>query len=162
MRDEAKPIPGAPGYTAHASGVIFGLNARPLKPLMASRRYPAVSIYDVNGRPKSVPIHLLMLRAFVGPKPSPSHEARHLNGVPTDNRAENLAWGTRAENVEDKMRHGKALAVRRARAKLSLSAAEDIRARLAAGESGKAIARHYGVDPRTVTFIKRGKIWVAP
>lgn len=36
--------------------------------------------------------------AFVGPRPAGCAGARHLNGIQTDNRLENLAWGTAAEN----------------------------------------------------------------
>lgn len=51
-------------------------------------------------------VHALMLAAFVGPRPDPESEIRHLNGDPSDNRIENLAYGTHAENVADMMRHG--------------------------------------------------------
>lgn len=58
-----------------------------------------------SGRRKMVYVHALVLEAFVGPRPE-GLEGRHRNGVPDDNRAENLEWGTRAENVLDSVRHG--------------------------------------------------------
>lgn len=33
-------------------------------------------------------------------------ECRHLNDIKTDNRIENLKWGTRQENVSDKIKNG--------------------------------------------------------
>jgi hypothetical protein len=33
-------------------------------------------------------------------------ECRHRNGNPTDNRPENLAWGTPTQNALDKILHG--------------------------------------------------------
>ena len=57
------------------------------------------------GRGNSRCVHELVLLAFVGAKP-PKHECRHLNGDPADNRLENLAWGTRSENIKDAVAHG--------------------------------------------------------
>lgn len=51
-------------------------------------------------------VHNLMLEAFVGPRPTPAHEGRHINGIPDDNRIENLAWGTRREQRLDDLRNG--------------------------------------------------------
>lgn len=50
-------------------------------------------------------IHHLVLEAFVGPRPA-GMECRHLNGMPDDNRLENLRWGTSSENSLDVVRHG--------------------------------------------------------
>lgn len=50
-------------------------------------------------------VHHLVLETFVGPCPS-GYEARHLNGNPGDNRACNLAWGSRVEQIADQKRHG--------------------------------------------------------
>ncbi len=50
-------------------------------------------------------VHQFVLEAFAGPRPD-GMVARHLNGDPTDNRPENLAWGTQSENMADAVRHG--------------------------------------------------------
>lgn len=50
-------------------------------------------------------IHRLVLLAFLD-RDSVNRETRHLNGVPSDNRLENLRWGTSAENHLDSMQHG--------------------------------------------------------
>lgn len=51
-------------------------------------------------------VHRLVAEAFHGPAPE-GHEVRHLNGDSHDNRASNLRWGTRAENMQDMVRHGR-------------------------------------------------------
>jgi hypothetical protein len=52
-----------------------------------------------------IPIHRLVLSAFVGPLPE-GLVSRHLNGNAADNRLDNLAYGTQKENVQDAIRHG--------------------------------------------------------
>lgn len=50
-------------------------------------------------------VHRLVLEAFIGPCPS-GMECRHLDGNPSNNRLENLLWGTPLENANDRRRHG--------------------------------------------------------
>lgn len=64
-----------------------------------------VQIYDANHKKWSVGIHRLMLLAFVGG--GEGLEACHRNGISSDNRLENLYWGTHADNMRDMLRHGK-------------------------------------------------------
>ena len=64
------------------------------------KEYHAVS---ANG--KTVKVAVLMLLAWVGPKPFPKAVSRHLNDDSLDDRIENLAWGTQLENMEDAERN---------------------------------------------------------
>jgi hypothetical protein len=50
-------------------------------------------------------VHHLVAEAFHGPRPNYLAVARHLNDVKTDNRLENVAWGTRKENAADMRRN---------------------------------------------------------
>jgi len=51
-------------------------------------------------------VHILVCEAFHGPKPNWADCVRHLNGDFSDNRAENLSWGTWIEQSEDRKKHG--------------------------------------------------------
>jgi hypothetical protein len=51
-------------------------------------------------------VHQLVAEAFCGPKPFEDAEARHLNDRRLDNRAINLAWGSRSQNAKDAVRNG--------------------------------------------------------
>jgi len=46
--------------------------------------------------------------AFIGPYP-PGQETRHLDGDPLNNSVGNLCYGTRAENMQDRVRHKRAI-----------------------------------------------------
>lgn len=59
-----------------------------------------------NGRLRGVQAHVLVLEAFIGPRPSPEMDACHGNGDPSDNRLENLRWDTKSANAFDTVRHG--------------------------------------------------------
>lgn len=70
------------------------------------RSYPYVGL-AINQAVKHCYVHTLVCEAFYGPRPSPVHDVRHLNGDPLDNRLENLRWGTKKENQQDTIRHGR-------------------------------------------------------
>lgn len=61
----------------------------------------------LDGKRKKFFIHRLVCTLFHGPRPSDKHEVRHIDGNSLNNCYDNLAWGTRKENAEDRDRHGK-------------------------------------------------------
>lgn len=67
--------------------------------------YPRVTL-SVAGKARVRRVHRLVIEAFGPPRPQGRSEVRHLNGNRVDNRVENLAWGTTAENQADRIRHG--------------------------------------------------------
>lgn len=52
-------------------------------------------------------VHRLVTAAFIGPCPE-GMQVRHLDGNPVNNALSNLAYGTPAEDHQDKLRHGTA------------------------------------------------------
>lgn len=60
---------------------------------------------DICG--KTYLLHTVILETFVGKRPK-GMQCRHLDGDPTNNKLENLKWGTAKENSDDKVIHGTA------------------------------------------------------
>lgn len=63
-----------------------------------------------TGRMPTCSVHVLVLEAFVGPRPKGLH-ACHRDDDPTNNLLGNLRWGSRADNADDSVangRHGQA------------------------------------------------------
>jgi hypothetical protein len=132
-----------------------------LKPAVANRCGHLVVVLCVGGRCRRMFVHRLVLTAVVGPCP-PGMECRHLNGDPADNRIENLVWGTRTENMADKLRHGTTFHPRGEQngcAKLTEANVIEIRTLLAQRLTCAEIGRRFGVDRATISDIKRGKHW---
>lgn len=113
---EYRTVPGFPGYRAGDDGSIWscwgntgwgehGLTNvwKRVSTPPGAKGYLRCNMVN-DGRIKSVRIHRVILEAFVGPCPE-GMECRHLNGIRTDNRLVNLAWGTRKENIDDKVKH---------------------------------------------------------
>jgi hypothetical protein len=101
-------------------------------------------------------VHELVLLAFEGPKP-PKMEARHLNGIESDNIRSNLKWDTRGNNTRDKKWHKGAKTY-----KLHPDQIKDIKRELANPYYGigVALAAKYSVSDCTISCIKRRKIHI--
>jgi hypothetical protein len=67
--------------------------------------YPVVGLYRGGKRVESRTVHSIVAEAFLGPCP-PGLEVRHLDGDSRNARADNLEYGTRGENMLDRVRHG--------------------------------------------------------
>lgn len=113
--DNWKDIPGYAGkYQISRCGEVRSLSRadsmgrrwaeRILKPATVRGGYLIVAL-SKNGKAKTRLIHRLLLETFSGPCPD-SMEARHLDGDASNNRLDNLAWGTPTENYRDRDRHG--------------------------------------------------------
>ena len=160
---DAREIAGFPGYAVTACGQIFSRNHptgplrwfRPLKGCVNKKGYRGLTLCNDEGHfPKRV--HRLVAEAFL-PNPDALPCVRHLNGIPSDNRAENLAWGTYAENEADKISHG----TWDARRVGKLSKLQIAQARQCArdGISQESIAKQFGVSRPTITRLLNGKTW---
>jgi hypothetical protein len=161
--EHARPIPGLPEYEITSDGRIFS-KRNPRKVVEISRWKNADGYLCVTLQPSPTQkitrrVHQLVLLTYRGPKPSSDHICRHLNGCRTDNRVENLAWGTVAENAADQVTHGTASWLRRGierpSTKLTDDAAREIAARANRGEDPRALADEFGISLRWVTVLSR-------
>lgn len=85
-------------------GIGRRVNARVLRPGVATNGYPLVSLWR-EGRGSSQFVHHLVAAAFIGPRP-PGMDICHEDGNRLNHVASNLRYDTRAANLADARRHG--------------------------------------------------------
>jgi hypothetical protein len=134
-------IPGFPGYKIDKLGNIYSQKGNLLKFHQEGRGYRRVCVLKRKGnKSRSVLVHRLMAITFLGTAPTPFHQVRHLNGDPTCNSIENLAWGTAKENAADRIRHGRKTGKP---SKFGVREREEMRNLLRAGVALKSIASKF-------------------
>ena len=112
-------------------------------------KYGHVSVI-LGWRTPGRPVHHIVAETFLGPRPE-GHVVCHNNGNPTDNRLENLRYGTYSENAADIYRQ------RGKKYKLSIDDVQEIRRLLKEGTlSQTEIGKMFGVTPNAISGIKRG------
>ena len=98
--------PGNPGWIVSNRGTVLSelMKRGSWRPIgsIEEHGYHAMR----TGAGKKFYAHRLVALAFLGEPPPGKYLVRHLNGNKLDNRVENLAWGTDAENMADSVRLG--------------------------------------------------------
>jgi hypothetical protein len=115
--------------------------------------YLAVVLYT-RGVPKTESINILVLQAFVGPKPD-GEECLHLDDCKIHNHLDNLKWGTHAENIAMR-NHAKG--EKQGSSKLTKASILEIRA-MRPTHTLQSIADKFSIHNTTVSGIVRGKAW---
>jgi hypothetical protein len=162
---EYRDLPQYPGYKFFADGRIRSKVNNWLSPSPTSGklRYLKVTLQVENGEWETCQIHTLICTAFHGAKPFPGAQVRHLDGNSFNNRADNLCWGTAAENHADQKRHGTRWDNRGEKhplAKLTREQAQEIRQRYAAGGiTHRELGAEYGISRERAGEIARGEGW---
>lgn len=153
-------IPGFDGYEASSLGRIRRVRdynstwaGRVLSPRVTAKGYEYV-VPSVRNERRTMKIHRLVCLAFHGEAPPGAECVRHLDGDPSNNRPENLVWGTAAENAADTLRHG-----RQHNSHLTADDVREIRRLREAGVSGLEVAGMFGISPPSVSAIFKRRTW---
>lgn len=154
------PIIEYPGYYVDIDGNVLSSkrgSLRPLKPIVARDGHLYVFLYR-DGLMSKEWVHRLILTTFTR-NPFPNEECRHLNGNPSDNRLGNLVWGTRQDNANDRMRHGRyAVGENAVSHKLTECDVLEIRRRCGS-DSLRQLGKEYGVSHTAIRRAMNGTTW---
>lgn len=160
-------VEGFPLYAVTTCGRIFSRNGYPAikqtfterKPGRDKKGYLGITLCAGADHHKWIRVHRLVAQVFI-PNPLRLPCVRHLNGVPSDNRVSNLAWGTYKENEEDKHAHG--TWDTRRNGKLTEEMRNQAGSLAGSGMTHAQIAIIFGVSRPTITRCLNQVTWSGP
>lgn len=153
-------IPNHPGYAVTETGEVWSCRRRGRGPeynstwhhVKGSVSLRGYMIVQIRYRKKMTIryVHQLVLETFVGPRPDKT-ECCHADGDRTNNRLENLRWGSRQDNIIDAIFH------ETRPHKIPNTEVSIIRQLHYSGQSLKQIANQYSVTKQAIWLIVKGK-----
>ena len=153
---EYRAVLSHPEYLAGSDGSIIGKSGKKLKLQVNETGYLSFQV-QADGHGVRFYAHVAVCEAFHGARPV-GLEVAHLNGDRADNRPQNLAWKTRADNHADKREHGTHLQGEQIRwAKLTEDDVREIRQ--LSDLSTPVLGRRFGVSPAAIWMIRTGRNW---
>lgn len=173
MQEEWRKIPGYPSkYEVSNLGRLKShawkgsKMTRVLKPAQSPDGYLKTVLINNEGKKKSLGVHTWVAVAFIGKRPD-NKEVNHKNGIKTDNRAVNLEYMTRSENILHAIENGLYTYMRGSDNGHSKLTEDDVREiRRVASQGGryygrKALAEKYGISEGHVKDIvnRRRNVW---
>lgn len=150
-------------YVCTSDGRVFSLkrgNKNELKYNYLKHGYAMCYIY-INGKRYDILLHRIIAETFVY-NPSSKRQVNHINGIKSDNRAENLEWCTQSENIRHAYRTKLMSKTFNEcyNSLLSELQVRDIRLMLKNKIKQRTIAEIFGVGEQIISRIKHNKGYV--
>jgi hypothetical protein len=132
---------------------------REKQPYTTQKGHKRIELRTTDGRAIRVMVHVLVLEAFVGPRPV-GMEACHCDGNPANNDVVNLRWDSPTANWRDRRKHGRGCeGVKNVHAKLNDDVVREIRGMRANGAKLRELAERFGVSTAKISQISLMKSW---
>lgn len=172
MSEEWHAVVGFPDYEVSSLGrvrswkrqgpsVDLAMTPRILRTSSHSAGYPTVALHKFGTQSTRL-VHTLVAEAFIGPRQA-GMQVCHGDGVPTNNRVENLRYGTAVDNAADRRQHGNTAShERHPMARLTPIQVAAIRAEYeTASVTISDLSRKFGIGRKQIRSIVRNESWCA-
>jgi predicted DNA-binding protein YlxM (UPF0122 family) len=133
---------------------------RTLKVKVTKKGYVEVCLYDKDSKKHYFLVHRIVAEAFIQ-NPENKPQVNHENGVKSDNRADNLEWSTRKENMNHALKTGLTkIGSDSTSSKLTNNQVKEIRELFATKKySFNELGRMFSVHGAGIGKIIKGKTW---
>jgi len=159
-------IPGLSGYMIDECGQVWSLKKGQgnrwnephiIKPWVDKRGYVHVTLRS-GKKQKRFCVHVLMMISFVGERPMKA-TVSHLDGNPSNNHINNLAYMSHSDNVNHRWGHGTMIHGEGSHlSKVSDLTAAEIWADIKSGASNKQIKAKYSVSESYPAAMRAGRL----
>lgn len=160
--EQWRPVVGCEEhYLVSSLGRVWSHRSDKLMKLrLSDRGYMSVPLTVSRGQYKHARVHRLVAEAFIGPRPDGA-EVNHIDFDRANNKAANLEYVTRLQNVRYSDSNGRRTSIgeRHFRAKLSVGKVQELWRLKREGVAMQAIAKRLGVHPTTVQQVVYGVTW---
>ncbi len=169
--EDWRPIPSLPGYSASSFGrirrdaIIYGGYGSVRYPsgCLSQRALPLGHLQvtvSINNKPITRLVHRLVAETFLPLAPVGKDCVCHRDDNPSNNRPENLFWGTRTDNSNDKVsKNRQAKGEKIGSAKLLPESIREIRRLGRLGINQYVIADQFGVTQTNISMIINRITW---
>lgn len=154
---EGKNYPKDPRFMVYTDGTLRGVRGNFMKPSLDKNGYRHVMI----GRSVNEKVSRIVATTFVE-NPFNKKVVNHINGIKSDDRAENLEWCTHEENLDHASRTGlfkNASGSNHYLSKLDETQAKTIKVCIADGLTNRQLSEYFKVHPETIASIRKNKSW---
>lgn len=171
--EEWRDVVGFEGrYIVSSKGRFYGLYSHNfVRMTLVGTGYLRTNFRNPAGDYRYVGAHAMVAAAFIGPCPE-GEEVNHKNGIKTDNRVENLEYGTHSHNIKHsydtglrgpvcnggKVNRQQVTQIRELWKSAAKTVSKRGRVMIKRGERTK-IAQRFGIAPEHVHHIVTGKAW---
>lgn len=165
-QEEWRQIEGFPKYEISSLGRLRNIKTGKIR---IQRTHPhgyKTITLSKGGKEYCKRIHRFVAFAFLGTPVKGCEEVNHKNGIKADNRAENLEWCTRLDNMRHAQNAGlisptdsRSFHQRGGYKKLTLLQVKEIKSLRMSGLTLQQLASLYGVGRSTIHNVVTGKSW---
>lgn len=160
INEEWVLIPGFKKYSVNKKGEVKGVKGGVLKSCKDRYGYLRVNVTRDDGKRSVVRVHRLVALTFCPNKNEhKNNQVDHINGIKTDNRAENLEWVSNQENQIRAVKMGLVKQRMGEKHHMAILKKEEVLDIYTSYDTHINLSKKFNISTSNVMDIRHGRIW---